>query len=175
MEPKILTQLKGFGLTQEQIAIAIGVPKGTVSNWHTGRHTISARCLTDLQELSLILRERLKAGMTTSQALADWAPTSFTIDPKHPVEDHTWIQAYRRAPPPNPEAITTDDDIEHAIEQRRQTLLRELARERRKPRTAESLMRQRRLGRELVSAVEQLQRYELRRQEGEGNAGHKQA
>lgn len=36
MEPKILTQLKALGLTQEQIAIAIGVPKGTVSNWHTG-------------------------------------------------------------------------------------------------------------------------------------------
>jgi transcriptional regulator with XRE-family HTH domain len=175
MEPQILTQLKAFGLTQEQIAIAIGVPKGTVSNWHTGRHAISSRCMTDLQELLLILRERLKAGMTTPQALADWAPTSYTIDVNQPVEDHTWIQAYRQAPPRNPEAITTADDIEQVIEQRRQTLLRELARERRKPRTAEALMRQRRLGRELAATVELLQWYELQRQEGEGHAGHEQA
>jgi transcriptional regulator with XRE-family HTH domain len=174
MEPKILTQLKALGLTQEQIAIAIGVPKGTVSNWHTGRHTISPRCLTDLQELLLILRERLKAGMTMQQALAGWAPTAYTIDLNYPVEDHTWIPAARQAPPPSPEAIMPDDDIEHAIEQRVQTLLRQLARERRKPRTAEGLMRQRRLGHELVSAVEQLQWYELRRQEGQPNAGHQE-
>jgi transcriptional regulator with XRE-family HTH domain len=171
MEPQILTQLKAFGLTQEQIAIAIGVPRGTVSNWHTGRHAISARCLTDLQELLLILRERLKAGMTTRQALADWAPTAYVIDLNQPVEDHTWIPAARQAPPDSPGAIMPDE-LEQAVEQRRQTLLRELARERRKPRTAEALMRQRRLGRELAAAVEQLQWYELRRQEGEGHAGH---
>lgn len=131
--------------------------------------------------LLLILRERLKAGMHLQAALAYWAPTACVIDLRQPVEDYTWVQAYRVPPPRNPEATETAyvpvtmEEQEQAIEQHRQTLLKQLARERRKPPTAEGLMRQRRLGRELVSAAEQLQQYELQRQEGQANAGHEQA
>jgi transcriptional regulator with XRE-family HTH domain len=166
-EPKVLTQLKALGLTQEQIAKALGVPKGTVSNWRTSTRRISLGCLLDLRELLLLAQERTDAGMDVHQAIADWRPTGME-NPGMGRTDATGL------------VFELDESIARqgfeAVQQERlRQSIEALEQEHGEPLTVERLMYMRRLTLEVKLAIEALQFYRSEHGKhtgGKRGAGH---
>jgi transcriptional regulator with XRE-family HTH domain len=168
-EPKVLTQLKALGLTQEQIAKALGVPKGTVSNWRTGTRNISVGCLLDLRELLLLAQERTEAGMDVHQAIADWRPTGL----EHPGMGRSESTGLAF----EVDERTARQGFEAMQRERLRQSIEALAREQGEPLTVERLMYLRRLSLEVKLAAEALQFYRLEHgkpRRGKHDAGHQQ-
>jgi DNA-binding XRE family transcriptional regulator len=75
MEAGPLARLRGFGLTQVDLARLLSVGQSTISQWETGARQLPIPVLEDLWELLKIIEERTAAGMMIEQAVENWHPT----------------------------------------------------------------------------------------------------
>jgi len=79
-EPVVIAKLKHLGLSQRDIAQALGVRDSTVSQWTSGKRQMAPELTGDLWDLVCVIEEQVPQGVELQDIVRQWRPTTMVTE-----------------------------------------------------------------------------------------------